>query len=348
LGAQTCATSEYGTSGFWASSYGTDEVFRYDAHGNFLGAFSHAELDGPRSLTVNPSGDIYVASQLTDEVHVFDDAGSYLRSFTGAGLAAPTGGAIGPNGDYYICSFNSDEVYRFDGNESVIDVYTSPGLNGPNCIVFLPDDSFVVTGQFSNDVHRFDATGNPISSYPTGQLSVMGAALDMQGRLLTAAGSSNDIGVFDCAGIQLETWPLAGGPQSIAIREDGAIFVTTYFTDEVVQLASNGDLVSTFSGGDQMRGIEFFPAALPEFERGDVNRDASVDVSDAIAALSYLFTGGEADCLDAVDANDDGTVDLADPIGLLAFLFQSGPVPRAPFGAVGVDPTSDDLRCLSD
>ncbi len=346
--AQTCPPAEFGTAGFWVSSYGTDEVFRFDAHGTFLDSFSHTNLDGPRSLTVNATGEIYAASQLSDEIHVFDAAGTLLRSFSSPGLNGPTGAAMSPTGDYYVCSFDTDEVIRFSASETVVDTYTSTGLNGPNCIVFLPSGEFLVTGQFSNDVHRFDADGNSLGNFPTGQSSVMGAALDLEGRVLIAAGASNDIGVFDCSGVELDMWSVPGGPQSIAIREDGAIFVTTFFSDEVLQLSSDGVVDSSWNGGNQLRGIEFLPAPLPMFERGDMNRDGTVDVSDAIGALSYLFTAGEAACHDAMDINDDGGLDIADPIGLLGYLFQAGAPPAAPFGSVGSDPTPDTLWCLDD
>ena len=39
------------------------------------------------------------------------------------------------------------------------------------------------------------------------------------------------------------------------------------------------------------------------FIRGDTNRDGMVNIADAIASLAFLFTGGTATCLDAVDAN---------------------------------------------
>ena len=81
------------------------------------------------------------------------------------------------------------------------------------------------------------------------------------------------------------------------------------------------------------------------FKRGDVNGDCSVDLSDPVYALGFLF-GGLPDplCFDAVDVNDTGTVDISDPIGELNFLFSGGPAPAPPGPQVpGVDPTPDTL-----
>ena len=85
---------------------------------------------------------------------------------------------------------------------------------------------------------------------------------------------------------------------------------------------------------------------LTFFIRADFNEDRSVDVSDAVATLSFLFGGGAAPlCMDAADSNDDGVVDISDPSATLAVLFLGGaPIPP-PTGESGVDPTPDNLPC---
>jgi hypothetical protein len=82
-----------------------------------------------------------------------------------------------------------------------------------------------------------------------------------------------------------------------------------------------------------------------EFIRGDANIDRVVDISDAVATLNYLFAGGPAFCIDALDSNDSGIVDLTDAVVTLSYLFQGGVAPRAPFPGPGVDPTDDTLDC---
>jgi hypothetical protein len=82
------------------------------------------------------------------------------------------------------------------------------------------------------------------------------------------------------------------------------------------------------------------------FLRGDSNADMTVDLSDAIASLNYLFAGGSAPyCADAADANDDGAVDISDPLVTLTSLFSSSGSLPAPSGRQGFDPTPDDLFC---
>ena len=81
------------------------------------------------------------------------------------------------------------------------------------------------------------------------------------------------------------------------------------------------------------------------FVRGDANEDGTVDVSDPIAILAYLFIGTVTlNCLDAADANDDGHVDVSDPTAILSTVFLGlGVLPEPSTPAA--DPTPDNLSC---
>jgi hypothetical protein len=71
-------------------------------------------------------------------------------------------------------------------------------------------------------------------------------------------------------------------------------------------------------------------SAFAQVKRGEVNGDGTLNLSDSIASLDFLFIGGRAPvCLDAADANDDGRFDISDPVFTLAFLFLGGPAPPA-------------------
>lgn len=89
------------------------------------------------------------------------------------------------------------------------------------------------------------------------------------------------------------------------------------------------------------------PAQQP-FLRGDSNADGQVDLSDGIATLRFLFSGGERPgCEDAADTNDSGNLDLSDAVAVFAYLFTGGAPPPAPGPSTcGLDPTADGLGCL--
>lgn len=82
------------------------------------------------------------------------------------------------------------------------------------------------------------------------------------------------------------------------------------------------------------------------FIRGDANVDGSLDISDPLAVLGFLFLGeGELPCHAAADANASLEVDLSDAIAILGHLFLGTEPPPAPFPACAFDPDPAGLPC---
>ena len=88
--------------------------------------------------------------------------------------------------------------------------------------------------------------------------------------------------------------------------------------------------------------------AAQTFVRGDGNVDGSIDLSDPLLTLFWHFAAGaEPPCLDAADADDSGTIDITDVIGILDYLFLEGKNPASPFPNCGLDLTADAIDCGS-
>lgn len=68
----------------------------------------------------------------------------------------------------------------------------------------------------------------------------------------------------------------------------------------------------------------------PAYTCGDANGDASVNISDAVYLIGYIFSHGPApNPLAAGDANCDVTVNISDAVYLIAYIFSHGPAPCA-------------------
>jgi hypothetical protein len=87
------------------------------------------------------------------------------------------------------------------------------------------------------------------------------------------------------------------------------------------------------------RFASILPAAFPghlivnpdfvDFVRADSNGDGTVNISDAVFTLGFLFLDGASPaCPDAADVNNDGTLDISDPVMGLNYLFVSSLVPE--------------------
>ena len=92
----------------------------------------------------------------------------------------------------------------------------------------------------------------------------------------------------------------------------------------------------------------------PRFNRGDVDDDGILGVTDAVTLLVRLFGRGQPlQCVEAADGNNDGFVDISDAIAILLYHFLGGAVlaePGPPGSPCGEDTdapgSSGDLGCL--
>ena len=127
-------------------------------------------------------------------------------------------------------------------------------------------------------------------------------------------------------------------------RRDGLAVVETDTADDVlVQIVPPKPDAAADEEAKQERGRSV------EFRRGDVVPDGIVTITDPIAFLEVLFLGvGTLPCQDAADTDDSGDLALNDVIVALSALFAGqGPLAAPGMDDCGVDPTSDNLSCLS-
>jgi len=142
---------------------------------------------------------------------------------------------------------------------------------------------------------------------------------------------------------------------AIVITRNGAEVVhslggtATTLTDKTPDEGTNNyELAVSFCGqpcGAPLTCSCFVGDADPKFRRGDVDRNGSMELTDAVIILNHLFRGEAAPaCLDAADSDDNSAVELTDPIFILQALFQGKDQPPLPGSTnCGVDPTADDL-----
>jgi uncharacterized repeat protein (TIGR01451 family) len=90
------------------------------------------------------------------------------------------------------------------------------------------------------------------------------------------------------------------------------------------------------------------------FVRGDSDSNGSINLTDGVVPLLFLFSGGAAPiCMDATDANDSGAIEITDAIIIFSWLFTGGAAPVAPSPLspgyereeCGDDLTDDDIGC---
>ncbi len=113
------------------------------------------------------------------------------------------------------------------------------------------------------------------------------------------------------------------------------IFSVTGLTSPQYRIPSalNGDSVYYWrirpvTGGIPGAYTRTFAAYLLSYLCGDANSDGTVNISDAVFLIAYIFAGGSApDPLAAGDANRNGAVNISDAVYLIAYIFAGGPAP---------------------
>ncbi len=125
---------------------------------------------------------------------------------------------------------------------------------------------------------------------------------------------------------------------------DGGVTLGVYRTDI--------EGPASFPGSSRVPGEGDLPPPEGDlFRRGDTDGNGSVELTDAILVLDYLFQGsGAPGCLDTADSDDNGKVDISDAIRLLGWLFLGGePLPAPGAQECGRDPTPGNAsECVYD
>ncbi len=168
----------------YVSSYGTDQVLRYDAGtGAFDSVFVEEPtkvfpdgLAGPQGLVFDGS-ELLVASGRNSQVRRYNAAGGFMEvvaantldplvPFPGSSLSDPFGLLIGPDrnddslDDLYVTSRNTGEILVFDlATQQFIEIFANGlenGLSGPTNMAFGPNGGLFVVSMGSGEVFRFD------------------------------------------------------------------------------------------------------------------------------------------------------------------------------------------------
>jgi len=117
-------------------------------------------------------------------------------------------------------------------------------------------------------------------------------------------------------------WPEDATIDSTAVQDDSSI---AYLGTGVGPASFRIDRSPSIGAeNDENRG------QMP-YRRGDCNDDGGLDLSDAVSAFNFLFSGGaQPFCENACDLNNDDAVDISDPVFVLNYLFRGGEQPVDP------------------
>ncbi len=87
------------------------------------------------------------------------------------------------------------------------------------------------------------------------------------------------------------------------------------------------------------------PPAAGRFIRGDIAADGSLDIADPVGLLRALFGGEDLPCPRSGDLDGNEEIDISDAVALISYLFLAGPPPPPPYPGCGVEESPGGLGC---
>ena len=312
---------EWGTS----TSYGNSLP---DTPSYYLSQFGSSGVgDGqfgyPDGITIDASGNIYVADTNNHRVQKFDSSGAYLSQFgsegTGDGqFRFPEGIALDASGNIYVTDRNNNRVQKFDSSGVYLSQFGSGGsgdgqFNNLRGITLDASGNIYVTDRYNDRVQKFDSSGAYLSQFGIsgaghGQFDYPdGITIDTSGNIYVADSDNNRVQKFDSSGAYLSQFGSYGSgdgqfdyPTGITLDASGNIYVADTENDRLQKFDSSGAYLSQFGSYGSGDGQFDYPFGIALDASGNIyvadsdnNRVQKFDSPGAF--LSQVGSSGSGD-----------------------------------------------------
>ena len=209
------------------------------------------------------------------------------------------------------------------------------------------DSSDVENISYQHDANKL-VVRNPSPSPRTYQFRSVSVSPDSEvswtiSRIDASANDSADFALAGGAALRIDNF---GGTDTVSLTGDisSASHQSVFYCDSIPLISNSSFILSPNWGqhGDSLlilidEGMTgSFADSLKVANEpapyicGDANADATVDISDAVYLISYIFSGGSApEPLEAGDANCDQGIDISDAVYLISYIFSGGLAPCA-------------------
>ena len=226
-----------------------DEVKEFSSEGELLERFGsegsgEGQLNEPRALTVDPSGDVWVADTGNRRVEEFSEAGEFIQ-ILGEGTIAATGIAVDHRENVWASDPEHEQIVVFEAEGSTKEVESHELSSGqafwPEELAVGPDGNVWVANVGADRAEEFDEEGNYLKSIApevgSGEGQINGPrslAVDAEGDVYVGEPANARVQEFDEEGHFLDS--VGGGPETgesfgwnapggIAITSDGKLWV---------------------------------------------------------------------------------------------------------------------------
>jgi DNA-binding beta-propeller fold protein YncE len=255
----------------WIADGRNNRIQKFDAQGNFLGAFGRAGPDPgrfnePWGVAVDADGFIYVADTWNHRIQKFSSDFDFVASWGIPGtdvsnplnLFGPRDIAIAGDGTLWVTDTGNQRVLHFSPDGQPLDAGGSQagitGFSEPVGLAFDDNGDLLVASAWTGDIHRIATDGSESGRFPVGWTSQL--VLDKpyvtvlaSGQILVTLPETGELVLFDASGTRTGAWqPLAQSkPAGVVAMPDGG-FAFSDVTRNEVQIVPAALMSELFQG----------------------------------------------------------------------------------------------------
>jgi tripartite motif-containing protein 71 len=265
-------------------------------------------LNNPFGVTVDPSGNVFVADQGNNRIAKFSSSGTFVSSFGSAGsgdgqFSFAYGVTSDKFGNVFVADTGNNRIQKFSNSGSFLTSFGNALLNSPVQLTTDSDGDVWVADSGSNKIRQFSNSGTLLSS-----LGVPGTGWNGSG-----AGDG-----------QLNR------PTGVAFDSSGNVWVADEFNNRIQEFSQDGTFLSTFgsfgSGNDQLHhpiGI-----AIDSFDRVLVTDNNNYTAKAFSKDGTFLEAFAPGCCVTGITLDAGGKLYVVDRSQGLSVYAPTAPVPE--------------------
>ncbi|NIN01403.1 MAG: hypothetical protein GTO24_25915 [candidate division Zixibacteria bacterium] len=321
----------------------------------------HNDAESPLATAVDSAGNVYVTGYTWPSTGTDSDYATikyypngdtaWVRTYDGTGEGHHDDAcavAVDGSGNVYVTGFSwgmgTDQdcatvKYDSSGNQIWVQRYNGPGNGSDNAYAIGIDgsDNIYITGPSLGSgtyqdyaTVKYDSSGNEIwvrryNGPENGYDYAHSIAVDGSGSVYVTGVSYGGLTYWDCATVKYDS----SGSEIWSKRYNGPD--NDYDYAYRIGLDGSGNVYIAGGSYSNQTFWDFVTIRYFQVLRGDANGDGSIDGSDVVYLINYLFRSGDVpDPLEAGDANADGVIGPGDVVYLINYLFRNGPPPCEP------------------
>jgi tripartite motif-containing protein 71 len=235
---------------------------------------------GPRGVTLDAQGNVYVADEGANEVVKLSPSGSVLGRFGRSFLNTPVKLRLDAQGNIWVTEHLANRVAKLSPSGERLAVFgttgSAPGqFDHPNGIALDALGNVFVADHHNNRIQKLSPSGQPLAQWGTrgtgpGQfLGPIDVGLDGQGNIYVTDADNGRLQKLSPAGEPLAQFASVD-PRGLAIDSQGNLYVGDNGRGQVVKLSPTGVLLAQWGtpGGDA--GQIKLPAGVALDREGNV------------------------------------------------------------------------------